>query len=73
MNINHSIVFGIVSTSIDGGLMKDCFDLIKIDIDIGVANVANIVISKRKCHFGATYFDGMTGYTLFYLRYSKGT
>ena len=30
-------------------------------MNISVAKVANNVNRKRKCHFGATYMDSMTG------------
>ena len=42
-------------------------------VHIGGAKVANNVIRERKCHFGATYMDGMTGDPPFYFGFSKGT
>ena len=35
-------------------------------VHIGGAKVANNVIRERKCPFGATYMDGMTGDPPFY-------
>ena len=34
--------------------------------------MANNAIRKRKCHFGATYMDGMTGDPLFLFEIFKG-
>ena len=39
---------------------------------VGGTKVANNVIRKRKCHFGATYMDGMTGDPPLCVRFSKG-
>ena len=35
-------------------------------VHIGGVKVTNNVICKWKCHFGATYMDGMTGEPPFY-------
>ena len=39
---------------------------------IGGAKVANNVVRKRKCHYGATYMDGSTGDPPFLFHIFKG-
>ena len=40
---------------------------------IGGVKVTNNVICKWKCHFGATYMDGMTGESPFYFLFQRGS
>ena len=42
-------------------------------VDVGGAKLENNIFCKRKCHFGTTYIDGITGDPHLYFGYSKGT